>query len=149
MNTWKELISQSEIHNKFSKPESLAIIEIMSDSGIPLSTSQIHEKFKENYQNDITRRQISYCIELMEENHLMENVSANNKEKQYSLIDIKETWRNPTTKPQATILIISVVIFLIHKSDITFGVLIGMLSFIIMIQIEYEFFIRRKQKYLR
>ncbi len=149
MKTWQELVLKSEEHDRLSKPEALAIIDILSDSKDSLTISQIHEKYTKNYQNEITRRQISYCINLMEENGILENGNISDKEKQYSLIDAKEKWRNPITKYHAFILLLSIVFFAYNKNEFSFGILAGALAFIFVIQIEYEFSTRKKHKYLK
>ncbi len=148
MKTWQELKSKSEEHDRLSKPEALAIIDILSESKDSLTISQIHDKFTKNYQNEITRRQISYCIDLMEENGILENGSISDKEKQYSLVDIKEKWRNQITNFQVIIMGIVVFVSIMNQNPFSWGLLAGVMLFIIIIEVEYTFFIWNKQKFL-
>ena len=139
--TWQELLTQSSTYDKLSKPEILVVIDILSSSDEPLTISQIHETFSENYCSTITRRQISYCIELMESSKIIENGSTIEKEKLYSLIDIKEKMKLQLTIFQGIILGLTAISFLFFKDILLFGILTGEIIIIVSIQIEYAFFV--------
>lgn len=144
MKTWQDLTTQSEIHDKLSKPEVLAIIDILSEND-SLSISEIHECFRKRYNSEITRRQIAYSLELMEENNIIENGDSENKEKIYSLIDVKEKIKVQITKPQVVFSIISAIVFIIDRSFFSIGFFLGVIIFVLLVHIEYVIFIRKNR----
>ncbi len=151
-STWEELQRKADLYNKLSKPEALIIIGILFESETSLTISQIYDKFIENYHNNITitRRQISYCMDLLEESNIIENGSLSDKEKKYSLLDIREKIKVQLSVFQGIILGISAAIFVIFQNQFMFGVLMGEIVFVLTIQIEAAFFAwRNKNIYIK
>lgn len=92
---WKTLLHHSQINNSKSKPEVLAIIELLSKKG-KLTISDLEESFIECYNNPIPQRKLRTTLNSMVENNL---ISAKTKDGS-SLYYIDESTRSiPTPTP--------------------------------------------------
>lgn len=146
-SNWETLLKKSELYAQKSKPEVLAILEILSEEN-PLSFSDICDSFKEYFPNsDINQRRLRYTLTLMMENKII----YQDEDKLYNMVDINEKKKLQLQKSHAFLLITGVVmVFIFFNKDFYMNIAIGFLSgialFIVVIQIEYYFFIENKEK---
>lgn len=139
--TWGNLIQKSESYSKLSKPEILAVIDILKDyEELPLQ--ELHDIFIKNYKPDLNPRQLRYILTTMEENELIiKNTDG------YSLNGTDITpYKPPISMYEAVLLTISLIPLFLTWSMLAFGLFVGILISIVLHQIEHAFSVRKKPK---
>lgn len=139
--SWNTLIEKSESYSKLSKPENLAILDILKDHD-ELTIPEIHDLFTKNYHPNITQRQIRYILSTMEENNLI-----NKNFEGYSIngLDVSPV-KSPISMYEAILLSLSITSVVITWNIMAFGLFIGLLVCILLHQIEYALSQRKKPK---
>lgn len=138
---WNTLIEKSESYSKLSKPEILAVIDILKDyEELPFQT--LHDIFIKSYNPDLNPRQFRYILDTMEENKLIiKNIDG------YSLNGTEATpYKPPISIYEAVLLTVSLIPVFITWHMLTFGLFIGILICIILHQIEHALSIKNKPK---
>jgi hypothetical protein len=69
---WDELNQKADDAIKQSKPEFLAIVEILKEED-GITVNQIFDKFNKNYSTDFEKRQIRYSLKVMEDYKMIRN----------------------------------------------------------------------------
>lgn len=141
LTTWDELLKKSESYSKLSKPEVLAVMDILKDSE-ELPFQNIFDTFTKNYQPDTNQRQLRYILSIMEENKLISKTSEG-----YSLNNRNITSsKSPISINESILLALSLIPVLITWNAIAFSLFTGIVLSISLHQIEYALSQRKKPK---
>lgn len=147
MKTWEELLTESDKHAQQSKPEKLAIIDILYDSpNIPVST--IFETFKAHYK-DISVRQVRYYIESLIEDKLIFESNDGGTEKLYCIINPADNLVSPISAHQSYLLIIVAAIYVYTQAIGTLLLVLGVILSITVHQLEYQYSLKDYSNFIK
>lgn len=147
MKTWEELLTESKKHAQQSKPEKLAIIDILVDN--PSSISDIHNSFISNYNSDISQNQIRYNVKSLIEDNLISERSGNKNEKIYYIIDPTDNLVSPISKYQAYLLLVITLMYLYTQYIGLFLLFSGIVLSITLHQLEYQYSLKDYSNYIK
>lgn len=89
MKTWEQLTTQSEVHALLSKPELLAIAEILYSENSQTFNSILSE-YSKSFSPEITERQLYYNLNILIKSNIISTEGENGK-KIYTLNKIEKT----------------------------------------------------------
>jgi hypothetical protein len=89
MKSWEQLTTQSEVHALLSKPELLAIAEILYSENSQTFDSILNE-YSKSFSSEITPRQLYYNLNILIKNNIISTEGENGK-KIYTLNKIEKT----------------------------------------------------------
>jgi len=138
-SSWDSLIQKSESYAKLSKPEVLAVIEVLKNNP-ELTLLEIHNIFNQTYHNDITQRQMRYILDMMQNNEIINR----NDDLTYYLNEEEIHYKSPISLYESLFLAFSFVPFLITGNIILLGIFIGIMLAIVLHHVEYTLSLRKK-----
>lgn len=131
---WQNFITQSEIHASQSKPEYLAIVDILKPQE-SLKFTQILDDLH-LYTPEITERQLRYILKSMVESNLIVEESG-----EYYVETIEEKAKSQISTLQVAFLLFSIVA--IPFSSHFFYVSLGIVAVLIIQQLEHTIYFKK------
>jgi len=144
---WENIKIESERNSQRSKPEILAIREILEDKS-NLTIASISEILKRDYtEEEVSDRQIRYAINLMETNKMVKSV-LNGTEKSYSLVDPFENIVSPISINEALLSVGGLLLYFKLQDTMSLAFFLGIMITLMFRQFEYANSIIDYKKYL-
>ena len=144
---WENIKIESERNAQRSKPEILAIREILEEKS-NLTISNIAEILKRDYTEEVSDRQIRYAVNLMEANKIITS-TLKGTEKSYELVDPFENIVSPISINEAFLSVGGLLLYLKLQDTLSGAFFLGIIITLAFRQFEYANSVNDYTKYVR